>query len=158
VYDGSNKEIFFKMYVKFKVVCEILELTTGDELFDSFYHCFDGTALIEFKQAADGKPSTVAGFHQALEAFKMTFMSPNAQATQIAFMESEDFKKPCNWEVDFFIQRVETMLLYSKYMPGEDEITETQKKTILFKTFPEAWQINFIHSGYKLQTCTLHDL
>jgi hypothetical protein len=81
--------------------------------------------LIKFKQAADGKPRTMAGFQQALEAFKMTFMLPDARATQIAFMELDDFKKPHNWEVDFFIQHVETMLLYSKYMPGEDEITET---------------------------------
>jgi hypothetical protein len=125
VYDGSNKEIFFEMYVKFEVVCEMLELMTGDELFDNFYRCLDGTALIKFKQAADGKPRTEPGFHQALNAFKMTFMSPDARATQIAFMESEDFKKPHNWEVDFFIQHVEMMLLYSKYMPGEDEITET---------------------------------
>jgi hypothetical protein len=158
VYDGSNKEIFFEMNFKFKVVCEMLELTTGDELFDNFYHCLDGTALIEFKQAADGKPRTVAGFQQALEAFKMTFMLPDAQATQIAFMDSKDFKKLHTWEVDFFAQCVETMLLYTQYMPGEDEITETRKTTILFKTFPEAWHINFIHSGYKLQVCTLHDL
>jgi hypothetical protein len=146
------------MYVKFEVVCKTLELMTGDELFDSIYHCLDGTALIEFKHAADGKPRTMAGFQQALEAFKMTFMSPDACATQIVYMESEDFKKPRNWEVDFFTQHVETMLLYSKYMPGEDEVTKMQKKTILFKTFPEAWCINFICSGYKLQTCTLHDL
>jgi hypothetical protein len=62
VYDGSNKEVFFEMYVKFEVVCEMLELTTGDKLFDNFYHCLDGTALIKFKQAADGKPRNVAGF------------------------------------------------------------------------------------------------
>jgi hypothetical protein len=88
-------------------------------------------------------------FQQALEAFKMSFMSLDARATQIAFMESKDFKKPHTWEVDFFVQRVETMLLYMQYMLGEDQVTNMRKKTILFKTFPEAWHINFIRSGYK---------
>jgi hypothetical protein len=115
----------------------MLEINTGGKLFDSFYHCLDGTTLIEFKQAADSKPRTVAGFQQALEAFKMTFLLQDARATQIAFMESEDFKKPRNWEVDLFVQRVETMLLYMQYMLDEDQITDTRKKTILFKTFPE---------------------
>ena len=78
----------------------------------------------------------------------------------IEYLKSNKSSKPLDKSVSDHQDRMEEIMRYSTYLEGtaRDNLSEDETKTILFTSFPVAWQINYKRSQPLLQRSAIEDV
>ena len=127
---------------RFRAVSRQLEYNTGEELFDNFEEIVMNTAeekwmnLTQHLQPAQKTPQQ---FDSSLEEFYLRYCDEDARDTMFKYLRS--LKKPFKAEPQAHTDRMETMMRYANRFPVlEPPLQEEQRKSIIFDSFPIAWQ------------------
>ena len=99
-------------------------------------------------------------FEKLLKAFiKLYCTSTDPKGDVIKYLKSDKSQKPLDKSVSDHQDRMEEIMRYSTYLEGAREnLSEDETKTILFTSFPVAWQINYKRSQPPLQRLAIEDV
>jgi hypothetical protein len=136
------------------------EWDTGPELFDNFEEILVDNALEKWETICaplDEDERTVARFDQAIQELYLGYVDNNAKDIMIDYLK--ELRRPIKVTPRDHSNRMETLVRYTNLLPGtEPNVTVQQTKNMIFKTFPETWQQNWIRSGKNLVTDSLATL
>ena len=96
----------------------------------------------------------VSGFNTRLYC-----TSTDSKGDLIEYLKSEECKKPMKASVATHQDRMEELMRFTTMLEGSrPNLTEDEQKLILFRSFPEAWQINWNRTQVTAQEATVEKL
>ena len=102
----------------------------------------------------------VSGFNTLTNDFiRMYCTSTDSKGDLIEYLKSEECKKPMKASVATHQDRMEELMRFTRMLEGSRaDLTEDEQKLILFRSFPEAWQINWNRTQVTAQEATVEKL
>ena len=101
-----------------------------------------------------------SGFQILITHFiKLYCTSMDSKGDLIEYLKSEECKKPMKASVATHQDRMEELMRFSRMLEGSrPNLTDDEQKLILFRSFPEAWQINWNRTQVTPQSATVEKL
>lgn len=177
VFDGINGglEAFFVVVNSFsrQAMDELLLVDDTDDskpdyqmFFKKFRRCLDQEALIFWDteiltKFPDTTDHTEEAWNEAMTLLKRSFAGGSQARDHILkYLQTSECKKPFNKSVEAHVRRIKQLIEYANKLPGNFPQVTTihQYNSIIFQTFPEAWQLNWNNAGKSLATSTINDL
>ena len=113
----------------------------------------DQGALVEVVNEASGFQALIHDF------IKLYCTSTDSKGDLIEYLKSEECRKPMKASVSEHQDRMEELMRFSTMLQGSRlNLTEDEQKLILFRSFPEAWQINWNRTQVTAQEATVEKL
>ena len=157
---GSSFESVLYTIREFDAAVATLNITSGQDLFNSFRLCLVGNAKDEWDLITKDQERTPEKFKEMLREFKLHFMTDETKANMLEYIES--VSKPKDMGVHAFVRRVQLVNRYIDDMPDRhsklSNMSDTQLKNTVFRAMPPSWQRAFIQSSRKLDDCSLEDI
>ena len=158
VFTGENGiEALLYVEDRFNSICRQLEINEGEELFDNFAEVLTNQAENKWETITMAIPiaqRTVARFRQAVESFYLSYCDDDARDNMFAYLRY--FSKPYSVSAGDHADRMEILVKYANTLPGmEPPMKDTQKKRLIFESYPKRWQHAYIQSGRRIQTESL---
>ena len=102
----------------------------------------------------------VSGFNTLTNDFiRLYCTSTDSKGDLIEYLKSEECKKPMKASVATHQDRMEELMRFTTMLEGSrPNLTEDEQKLILFRSFPEAWQINWNRTQVTAQEATVEKL
>ena len=99
-------------------------------------------------------------FEKLMKAFlKLYCTSTDPKGDVIEYLKSDKCKKPKDKSVSDHQDRIEEMMRYCTYLEGaRNNLSENEMKTILFMSFPIAWQMSYKRSQPPIQTAMVETI
>ena len=150
--DPSDMEPWCEMFIDFSTTMSDWEVTTGPPKFQFYKEYLEGQARnIWDQERARATGTSVVQFNQCVERFVTRIVGPRPRDTCSRYLNSESaVSKPYATDVYTHASRLETLFTYHDLLPGNVPklMTNTEeaiikRKTILFKSFPHEWQIEY---------------
>ena len=158
MFDGST-DIEGLLYTeeRYRKVARQLQFFTGPELYDNFEELLRETAEEHWTQVVAAVPEanrTPATFDAHMRQFYLKYVDEDARDQMFEYIEM--LKKPRNTNPSDHVNRMTTLLRYANLLPGTDPVKDEQAiKKIIFKSFPDDWQITYNQVGRQLWTQTM---
>jgi hypothetical protein len=141
-------EALFYVEERFRklAVRSFLWSTDGPDLFTNFEEVLTDSALTNWENIvaniADAD-KTVARFDIAMQAMYRKYVGAEARDTQLEYFKT--LRKPMKSDPLTHSSRMLTLARFGNKLPGTDpELTDDQVKKIIFHSFPQTWQQQFI--------------
>ena len=101
-----------------------------------------------------------SGFNTLTNDFiRMYCTSTDSKGDLIEYLKSEECKKPMKASVATHQDRMEELMRFTRMLEGSRaDLTDDEQKLILFRSFPEAWQINWNRTQVTAQEATVEKL
>lgn len=135
------------VWTRFERAAQYLQYDTGLELFDNWILCLAATAENQWDTLTELIPEnerTGVRFQQEINAFVLQYCDSNARDTVIDYLGSSECVKKHDEDVRTHGERIRTICRLANELPGNVPLLDDDaKKKILFKTYPEDWQLNF---------------
>ena len=159
VFDGGEVELLLYVFEDFEIAMDNLEILKDNyTLRKKYFKKVLGHGPAEkitkvilggfFVDTVVMNTVTVTAFEKLKRAFiKLYCTSTDPKGDLIKYLKTEKCKKPKDKSVSDHQDRVEEMMRYATFLEGaRNDLSDNEKKTILFITFPEAWQMNYQRS------------
>ena len=101
-----------------------------------------------------------SGFNTLTNDFiRMYCTSTDSKGDLIEYLKSEECKKPMKASVATHQDRMDELMRFTRMLEGSRaDLTDDEQKLILFRSFPEAWQINWNRTQVTAQEATVEKL
>ena len=158
VFDGTD-DIEGLLYTeeRFRKAARQLQFFTGPELYDNFEELLRETAEEHWTQMTSATPNnalTPDSFNNHMNEFYTKYVDEDARDQMFAYIDM--LVKPRNATPNEHVNRMTTLLRYSNKLPGTDAVKDDESiKKIIFKSFPDDWQITYNPSGRDLHDQTM---
>ena len=158
VFDGMD-DIEGLLYTeeRFRKAARQLQFFTGPELYDNFEELLRETAEEHWTQIVSAVPNNVRTpntFDEHMKEFYIKYVDVDARDQMFAYIDM--LVKPRNSSPNEHVNQMTTLLRYSNKLPGTEAIKDEESiKKIIFKSFPDDWQITYNRSGRNLQDQTM---
>ena len=128
-----------------------MQWTEGDELFDNFELILADNAELAWENITSNIPDaqrTPQRFDEALEEFYLRYVANDAKDTMCSYLNSKEVKKLMKSTTKDHTNHLQTLIRYTNKLPGNTrDIDDNDEKAILFKSFPNNWQRDYIKSA-----------
>ena len=130
-----------------------------EQLFDNFEECLQDRAEDDWTNLVDMvQPRDTANFEATIQDFYLKYCSENARDVMYEYLRTK-CRKPVGAEPRDHVNRLLTLYRYSSKLPGNvPAIGEDQQKLLIFQTFPEKWQRQFVRSGRRMHNETMQEI
>ena len=169
-FDTGGIENLLYVVEDFVIVMEALGVTDYDETFKFFKKLLGHGPAEKFRKLLSRNfymDTVVRGriieskFQKATKGFiGMYCTSQDPRGDLIEYLKSDKCMKPREKSVSDHQDRMEELMRYSSQLEGSrDNLSEPEQKTILFHSFPVAWQISFKRTQTRsVQSSTVEDM
>ena len=146
----------------FDQVCTALQFTEGRELFNSFEQIVSDTAADRWANLVTAIPEAdrdAPRFETEWRNFLRLYTTSKGRDYMVEYLNSAEVQKPHDTECNDHAERMKALIRRANQMEGTvRQIDETDKKNIIFKSFPIRWQQAYSLCGRDVATNTIEEM